>query len=198
MSSHFPLPLSRSNPGTPTQVRRPDFIYVANQQQQQQQVALNYYDFQMHQQLPNQLSFHQQPNQPCINAYPNASPQRRFLSEGELLSRTMSNGMSIGNELSYVNRTNSTVENIRELTGSPQRSVYIWKDTSPTGCNSQGQLGATMYAVTPGQQQSVNSSKNIIGRPPLPSNSSQQQQYHQNPNKSVVSAQPQQSFDFSF
>ena len=149
----------------------------------------------MHQQVPNQMLFHQQQSQPGISSYPNGSPQRRFLSEGELLSRTVSNGLSIGNELSYVNRTNSNVDNtnIRELAGSPQRSVYNWKDTSPTGFNNQTQTAVT---VVPGQQQSANSSKVFVGRPPLPPT---QQQHHQNPNKSVViSAQQQQSFDFSF
>lgn len=28
-------------------------------------------------------------------------------------------------------RTNNTVDNIRELAGSPQRGVYMWKDSSP-------------------------------------------------------------------
>lgn len=41
------------------------------------------------------------------------SPQRRFLSESELV------------------RTNNTVDNIRELAGSPQRGMYMWKDNSP-------------------------------------------------------------------
>lgn len=145
------------------------------------------------------MLFHQQQSQPGATSYPNGSPQRRFLSEGELLSRTVSNGLSIGNELSYANRTNSTVDNIRELAGSPQRSVYNWKDTSPTGLDSQNQMGASMYTVAPGQQQVANSSKNF-GRPSLPSG--QLLQYHQNPNKTVViSAQQQQkqpSFDFSF
>lgn len=51
------------------------------------------------------------------------SPQRRFLSEGELVRG--------GAELSYAPRSNNTVDNIRELAGSPQRGVYMWKDTSP-------------------------------------------------------------------
>ncbi|CRL04801.1 CLUMA_CG017856, isoform B [Clunio marinus] len=145
-------PVRRSNPGTPTQVRRPDFIYVANQQQQQQQQqpGLNYYDFPIHQQTSNQMMIHQQQQQGQIGlpSYPNGSPQRRFLSEGELLSRTASNGLSIGNELQYVNRTNNTVDNIRELAGSPQRGVYNWKDNSPPGYPNQNQIpmGAAMYA----------------------------------------------------
>lgn len=145
----------------------------------------------MHQQLPNQMLFHQQQSEHGINSYPSGSP-KRFLSEGELLSRTLSNGLSIGNELSYANRTNSTADHIRfpELAGSPQRSVYNWKDTSPTEFNSQTQTGTQCQ-----QQLAHSSSKNFVGRPPLPLS-------HQNPNKTVViSAQQQQkqtNFDFSF
>lgn len=172
----------RSNPGTPTTVRRPDFIYVANQQQQQQQAGLNYYDFPMHQQgSANQMLMLQQQSQSGLPSYPNGSPQRRFLSEGELLSRTGNNGLSIGNELSYVNRTNNTVDNIRELAGSPQRGVYNWKDNSPPGYNNQNQIpmGTAMYGVAPGQQ--MNNSNNFVSRPPLPT-SQPPQQYIQNQN----------------
>lgn len=179
-------PYARSNPGTPTQVRRPDFIYVANQQQQQ--AGLNYYDFPMHQQPQNQMMIHQQQSQSGLPSYPNGSPQRRFLSEGELLSRTTSNGLSIGNELTYVNRTNNTVDNIRELAGSPQRGVYNWKDTSPPGYSNQNQMpmGSAMYGVAPVQQPGSN---NFIGRPPLPTS---QQQYLQNQNMTVVTSAQQQ------
>jgi palmitoyltransferase ZDHHC5/8 len=183
-------PRYRSNPGTPTQVRRPDFIYVANQQQQQQ-AGLNYYDFPIHQQQTNQMMIHPQ-SQSGLPPYTNGSPQRRFLSEGELLSR---NGLS--NELSYVNRTNNTVDNIRELAGSPQRGVYNWKDNSPPGYNNPNQMpmgAAAMYSVAPGQQQQqVNSSNNFIGRPPLPTTQQQQQQqYLQNQNMVVVTSAQQQ------
>lgn len=61
------------------------------------------------------------------------SPQRRFLSEGELVRQ--------GNELSYA-RSNNTVDNIRELAGSPQRGVYMWKDTSP-GVGPTGGIGSS-------------------------------------------------------
>lgn len=61
------------------------------------------------------------------------SPQRRFLSEGELVRQS--------NELSYA-RTNNTVDNIRELANSPQKSMYMWKDNSPgyggSGCGGGG------------------------------------------------------------
>ncbi|CRL04802.1 CLUMA_CG017856, isoform C [Clunio marinus] len=198
-------PVRRSNPGTPTQVRRPDFIYVANQQQQQQQQqpGLNYYDFPIHQQTSNQMMIHQQQQQGQIGlpSYPNGSPQRRFLSEGELLSRTASNGLSIGNELQYVNRTNNTVDNIRELAGSPQRGVYNWKDNSPPGYPNQNQIpmGAAMYANVAGQppQQQTNNTNNFIGRPPLPTSQqqqqqAQQQQYLQNQNMTIATSQQQQ------
>ncbi|KAG5684218.1 hypothetical protein PVAND_013456 [Polypedilum vanderplanki] len=148
----------------------------------------------MHQQQQNQMMLHQQQSG-LPPLYPNGSPQRRFLSEGELLARTTSNGLSIGNELSYVNRTNNTVDNIRELAGSPQRGVYNWKDNSPPGQLPQSQIPG-MYTVVqqPGQpqMQTVNNNNVLMGRPPLPN----QQQYIQNQNNMnmtvVTSAQQQQ------
>lgn len=95
----------RSNPGTPTQVRRPDFIGVNE--------APTYYDVQQGNNtgigVPGSV----------ITGY---SPQRRFLSESELVRQ--------GTDHPY-SRTNNTVDNIRELAGSPQRGVYMWKDNSP-------------------------------------------------------------------
>lgn len=137
------------------------------------------------------MLIHQQQTQSGLPPYPNGSPQRRFLSEGELLSRTASNGLSIGNELTYVNRTNNTVDNIRELAGSPQRGVYNWKDNSPPGYTNPNQMpmGSAMYGVAPVQQ--VNNVNNFIGRPPLPT-SQQQQQYLQNQNMTVVTSAQQQ------
>lgn len=67
----------------------------------------------------------QQQQQSLAQAAYGGSPQRRFLSEGELVRQGTSGG-----ELSYA-RSNNTVDNIRELAGSPQRGVYMWKDTSP-------------------------------------------------------------------
>lgn len=58
---------------------------------------------------------------PPVQGYP--SPQRRFLSEGELVRQAPGDLVS--------SRTNNTVDNIRELAGSPQRGVYMWKDNSP-------------------------------------------------------------------
>ncbi|XP_075221089.1 zinc finger DHHC-type containing 8 isoform X2 [Lycorma delicatula] len=103
-------PLRRSNPGTPTQPRRPDFIGVSGNTGQQ----------------PNTQTYFEFPGSQVRNSNsggPEGSPQRRFLSEGELLR---------GGDLppAYP-RTNNTVDNIRELAGSPQRGVYMWKDTSP-------------------------------------------------------------------
>ncbi|XP_052741589.1 palmitoyltransferase ZDHHC8 isoform X2 [Bicyclus anynana] len=62
-------PVRRSNPGTPTQPRRPDFIGVR------------------------------------------ASPQRRFLSEGELLREAP-----------------HAPHDVRELAASPQRGTYLWAE----------------------------------------------------------------------
>ncbi|KAG5344173.1 ZDHC5 Palmitoyltransferase, partial [Acromyrmex charruanus] len=97
-------PIRRSNPGTPTQVRRPDFIGVNE--------TPTYYDVQQGNTgvgVPSSV----------ITGY---SPQRRFLSESELVRQ--------GTDHPY-SRTNNTVDNIRELAGSPQRGVYMWKDNSP-------------------------------------------------------------------
>ncbi|KAH9632926.1 hypothetical protein HF086_002748 [Spodoptera exigua] len=69
-------PVRRSNPGTPTQPRRPDFIGVGGR----------------------------------------ASPQRRFLSEGELLRP----------EPAAPHRP--TADDIRELAASPQRGNYLWAE----------------------------------------------------------------------
>ena len=99
----------RSNPGTPTQVRRPDFIGVAE--------APTYYDVQHHNNVGHNIGT----GTGVVTGY---SPQRRFLSESELIRQ--------GNDHPY-SRTNNTVDNIRELAGSPQRGVYMWKDNSPSG-----------------------------------------------------------------
>lgn len=82
------------------------------QHQQQQQLPLNHLNGGVR--ISQQQSYN--------------SPQRRFLSEGELVRQ--------GNELSYA-KSNNTVDNIRELAGSPQRGVYMWKDTSPGYSNNQ-------------------------------------------------------------
>ncbi|XP_053949236.1 palmitoyltransferase ZDHHC8 [Anastrepha ludens] len=155
-------PVRRSNPGTPTQPRRPDFIGLNTQQQQQP--SQTYYDYtaglppqhpqpptiqqqqimlqqqqqrammqqqqQQHQQQQQQVPLtHHQQQVLASQAY-GGSPQRRFLSEGELVRQGAS-------ELSYA-RSNNTVDNIRELAGSPQRGVYMWKDTSPGFSSSSG------------------------------------------------------------
>ncbi|XP_033169339.1 neurogenic protein mastermind-like isoform X1 [Drosophila mauritiana] len=176
-------PVRRSNPGTPTQPRRPDFIglnaqAVAQQQQQQAAAAAAaaaYYEYtsglppqhpqapsiqQQQQQLLLQqqrvLMQHQQQQQALQQqqqlaavhaAHPQhaalaqaaygGSPQRRFLSEGELVRQGAGGGVA-GGELSYA-RSNNTVDNIRELAGSPQRGVYMWKDTSPGFTSNVGQ-----------------------------------------------------------
>ncbi|XP_055300994.1 palmitoyltransferase ZDHHC8 isoform X2 [Sitodiplosis mosellana] len=146
-------PVRRSNPGTPTQPRRPDFIGVSNsnqmpnnmmnihQQQQQQQQQMMYphtLGKQQQQQHENQIpGVHRQQQVQNQSVY--GSPQRRFLSEGELVRQ--------GAELSYA-RSNNTVDNIRELASSPQHGVYMWKDNSP-GYNN----GQTVGPQFPGAQQ---------------------------------------------
>ncbi|KAI9582302.1 hypothetical protein GQX74_015425 [Glossina fuscipes] len=116
-------PVRRSNPGTPTQPRRPDFIGL-NQQQQQlhntQSSTQSYYEY-----TTNQHAF------VLTQQSYGSSPQRRFLSEGELVRQSNNaNGSNGGNDLCYA-RANNTVDNIRELASSPQRGMYLWKDTSP-------------------------------------------------------------------
>ena len=73
------------------------------------------------------------PSNPRLNAGPYYEPynvanneQRRFLSENELLyeRQYQSSGLAGGNS--------DSSGPIRELASSPQRSVYQWKDNSPT------------------------------------------------------------------
>ncbi|XP_001604831.2 palmitoyltransferase ZDHHC5 [Nasonia vitripennis] len=144
-------PIRRSNPGTPTQVRRPDFIGVSEQQQQQQQAK--YYDAQQH----GNQSVQQQQKQPGY------SPQRRFLSESELVRQA--------NEHPYA-RTNNTVDNIRELAGSPQRGVYTWKDNSPGSGYPPSGPTSTVAALAAAHQAAQQHHASMGGpgsqRPPLP------------------------------
>lgn len=130
-------PVRRSNPGTPTQARRPDFISVGG-------APPMYYEMQsqpvVHQggggppqgppQGYAQANYSQQGYAPVgYNPGGYGSPQRRFLSEGELVRQ---------GELAAYSRANNTSDNIRELAGSPQRGVYMWKDT-PSNSYTQHQ-----------------------------------------------------------
>ncbi|KAL7300426.1 hypothetical protein TKK_0006780 [Trichogramma kaykai] len=135
-------PIRRSNPGTPTQARRPDFIGVSEQQQQQQQ-----------QQLANKY----------YEAQPNYSPQRRFVSEGELVRQASDPSSASSHHHQqqqqqqqtnyHVARTNNTVDNIRELAGSPQRGIYTWKDSSsPSGAGSASSYPAPNAEVAAAHQ----------------------------------------------
>ncbi|XP_059480566.1 palmitoyltransferase ZDHHC8 isoform X2 [Neocloeon triangulifer] len=132
-------PIRRSNPGTPTQPRRPDFIGVGcetvlgNQhpylQQQQPPPPPQYYEMQPR-------VHHRPPVMAAVAANGtagNMSPQRRFLSEGELVRQT--------GEMTLYTRAGATADNIRELAGSPQRGVYTWKDTSPGPYPSESPTG---------------------------------------------------------
>ncbi|ERL93279.1 hypothetical protein D910_10575, partial [Dendroctonus ponderosae] len=112
----------RSNPSTPTQPRRPDFIGVVYASTQP---GAAYYEFQ-----PSETGASVRSGQPHSHGQYGGSPQRRFMSEGELVRQEQ--------QLSYP-RSNNTVDNIRELANSPQRGVYMWKDTSPSGYPSPAQ-----------------------------------------------------------
>lgn len=81
---------------------------------------------------------------------PGYSPQRRFLSESELVRQ--------GIDHSYA-RANNTVDNIRELAGSPQRGVYMWKDSSPNSYT-------TSNAITANSMASVHQHQPTAQRPP--------------------------------
>lgn len=114
----------RSNPGTPTQPRRPDYIGVSGSgsgpvaSAAQPSSSSSYYQHHHH--------HHHHPYQGSHECA-EASPQRRFLSEGELLRDS---GTNADIPPPYP-RPNNTVDNIRELASSPQRGVYMWKEASP-------------------------------------------------------------------
>lgn len=178
----FLLLNSRSNPGSPTQPKRPDFIGVNPSNVNQVVTGQTYYDFPLqHQQQSLPAAAHQQQQQLLLQqqqqmqlshhnggirlsqpAY--GSPQRRFLSEGELVRGT-------DPELSYA-KSNNTVDNIRELAGSPQRGVYMWKDTSPGYSNNpqQQQIQQQQQMVTGGVFSNHPNSLMNSGRPPAPPN----------------------------
>lgn len=212
-------PVRRSNPGTPTQPRRPDFIGVGiNQQQQQNQPqppsTTIYYEYpsglppqhpqpptiQQGQQIPTMIHHNGISSRGMmITANQYGSPQRRFLSEGELVRQG-------GNELSYA-RTNNTVDNIRELAGSPQHGVYLWKDTSPgftNGGNNPPPIGnhhASQFMVS--QHPMMMNTSRTPGSIVTPSQIDyQQQQYdihhhRSNPTSPTIVQQQQQQLQTS-
>lgn len=177
----------RSNPGTPTQPRRPDFIGVNHPNQVQVNMNMVHHQ-QSNQQLPNQQQLlysqtmvkpheHQIPGihmnrqqQQSMQNHVYGSPQRRFLSEGELVRQ--------GAELSYA-RSNNTVDNIRELASSPQHGVYMWKDNSP------GYNGNQPSSQFPGAQNQL-SNPNTHHEYMNPTQQSMQQQtQHYIPNRGL-------------
>ncbi|CAG7725368.1 unnamed protein product [Allacma fusca] len=109
-ASASPMP-RRSNPPTPTQVVRPDFIGLSHCG-----VSSNPH--------PHATRVHQ----PSVyyDSYNMNGEQRRFLSEGELLYDRQYHGVGM------VNTPRDASGPIRELASSPQRGVYHWKDNSPT------------------------------------------------------------------
>lgn len=101
------------------------------------------------------------------------SPQRRFLSEGELVRQeALGGGAGAGVQLSYA-RGNNTVDNIRELANSPQRSMYLWKDTSPSYPTSGGPPGPG------GPHPSSASASDFYRSNPTSPTQQQHQQYNQ-------------------
>lgn len=108
-----------------------------------------------------------QPPMPNQSVY--GSPQRRYLSEGELVRQ--------GAELSYA-RSNNTVDNLRELAGSPQHGVYMWKDVSP-GFNGNNQPSSQFPATA---QKPMRSQQTM---PPLPPMQQQQQQQQPPPQQFI-------------
>lgn len=139
----------------------------AHHQQQQQHLysqALQMPGVHMNRQQPQQMQ-----NQTVYG-----SPQRRFLSEGELVRQ--------GTELSYA-RSNNTVDNIRELAGSPQKGVYMWKDNSP-GYN--GNQPSSQFPVAQNQPNNMQMHHEYINRgqpqqslpPPHHQQMQMQQQQH--------------------
>lgn len=118
-------PIRRSNPGTPTQARRPDFISVPMMNQPPAPTVSAYYDLPMtHGQQGGYTTAQAVYGmyEPSYNVVQQTggSPQRRYLSEGDMLRQN--------NELA---RSTNTSDNIRELAGSPQKGVYVWKNSSP-------------------------------------------------------------------
>ena len=62
--------------------------------------------------------------------------------------------MRQANEHPYA-RTNNTVDNIRELAGSPQRGVYTWKDNSPGSGFTPSGATSTVAALAAAHQQQL-------------------------------------------
>ena len=112
-SGASPMP-RRSNPPTPTQLVRPDFIGLSHCG-----VTGN----------PHPASRVHQPSV-YYDSYNMNGEQRRFLSEGELLYDRQLHGVGL------VSGPRESSAPIRELASSPQRGVYHWKDSSPTAPNT--------------------------------------------------------------
>ncbi|XP_049762354.1 palmitoyltransferase ZDHHC8 isoform X2 [Schistocerca cancellata] len=188
-------PVRRSNPGTPTQPRRPDFIGVGGMGTP----SSTYYEFQ---QQPSQISavhtHHSVQPHPASRVAPPTSsygsPQRRFLSESELVRQGGSGG-----DLAYA-RSNNTADNIRELAGSPQRGVYTWKDTSPGAYGSNGNgIGASSHhhQPLPSQHQRSAGYEYYRSNPTSPTQQQQQQQQqqqHQQQQQQMYSQRPPASY----
>lgn len=106
------------------------------------------------------------------------SPQRRFLSEGELVRQ--------GAELSYA-RTNNTVDNIRELASSPEHGVYMWKENSPSYNHPTPQFPGMPNQQPGAMQQNMS---RTMGRGPQPMQHNSMQSHPQDYNASRHRSNP--------
>lgn len=122
-------PLRRSNPSTPTQPRRPDFIGIGNEGGR---VPPQYYP---------QYSY-----EPPHSSHQNGSPQRRYMSESELIRQPPETG-------GQYPRTTTMFDNIQELAGSPQHGQYTWRDQSPPQYCQGGPSNPSVVYQTCGSQE---------------------------------------------
>ncbi|XP_069987801.1 palmitoyltransferase ZDHHC8 isoform X3 [Penaeus vannamei] len=122
-------PLRRSNPSTPTQPRRPDFIGIGNEGNR---VPPQYYP---------QYSY-----EPPHSSHQNGSPQRRYMSESELIRQPPETG-------GQYPRTTTMFDNIQELAGSPQHGQYTWRDQSPPQYCQGGPSNPNVVYQTCGSQE---------------------------------------------
>ncbi|XP_037786868.1 trithorax group protein osa-like [Penaeus monodon] len=122
-------PLRRSNPSTPTQPRRPDFIGIGNEGGR---VPPQYYP---------QYSY-----EPPHSSHQNGSPQRRYMSESELIRQPPEAG-------GQYPRTTTMFDNIQELAGSPQHGQYTWRDQSPPQYCQGGPSNPNVVYQTCGSQE---------------------------------------------
>ena len=130
-------PLRRSNPPTPTQPRRPDFISVAggNPGGGPRAMFPHYSQFSYEGPLPRQQG---------------NSPQRRFMSESELVIQSSKPG-SVDCPPVSSSGYHTMFDNIQELASSPQHSQYNWRESPHSIYNT----GPPVYYTQPPKDPSV-------------------------------------------